>query len=1851
MGINKDLSVAPYFDDLDENKNFHRVLFKPSVAVQARELTQLQTILQQQIERFGDNIIREGSIVKGGNFREMPKLSYVKIRDNNTNNQPIVIGNYVGAVATGESTGLTALVITSLPGLETQAPDLNTLYVRYTRTAQDAFGNDVKQFLPGEKINFTINGVAQPMLSVTVASAAIDPQSVGVGYAVRCGDGIIYQKGHFVRFDDQIVVVSKYDNAPSEVVVGFQTEESIITSDADTSLLDNAQGFNNAAAPGADRLKLVPKLVTLGLAQAQSDETFFAIQEYQDGRLIRRRVETQFNAISRTMEKRTSEESGNYSIGNFELQITENKASNGTVDPDNLAAFISPGVAYVEGQRIELNDSLRVIVPKATEYNTVSQQDIVANYGNYIIANSCRGAVDVAGIPVISLYNAAQTSNTTGAGFSLQGTKIGEAFVRTVSRDSSTTLRLYLFDIKMNSGQSFANVRSFVYNTNAAFGNLVLENGAAVVKDSGFRSLVFPLGRDAIKSVDVEGTDYVYRTAQNLTANSTGGFSIDLGVSGTFPYGASATLNTTQRNDLVVSFTSNGQIVPVTSASTNSTGAVLSGSLGLSLGASTGINVAFNVKKSNVKPIGKALQTVYVRINPAANTTGPYNLGFPDVFSVVGVWKGSNNTFTETSSGISNVTNNFVLVKNDTVDKYDICRIRRKNITIQTTDRFLVKLRVFTKQTTGQYDQSYFTYNSYPIDDVTTPLPGDKIRTQWISSELRNSIDFRPYVANTATYSTTAAGATIWTNANNLASVGYENIDYRLIAPNESVEAQYQYYLGRRDRLIINERGDFVNVVGISADAPTVPNPPQRGMTVAIINIPPFPSLPSIIANRSGNPQYGVTFSREDNKRYTMRDIGKMQKRIERMEYYTVLNALEKSAEDMVIVGADGLDRFKNGILVDSFENLLVGDVTNDDFSASVDPSFKELSPRFRAYDIPLRVSYTFNVVDSGEVITLPYDEVVMIDQPYGTNIRNCVTDYYRYPGQLLLNPEYDGAPDFTTAPDINFDIDLATPFIQFTEALAEFVPLQTVNRDVVITNQSTDGGGTLLQRLLGGNLLQNTTTTTTTTTTRSLVVTENPETNVQRVGDFITDFQFRPFLRAKRVEVFVFGLRPNTRLHAFFDGVNVDQYMAPAIQRSDLSVPYGATGGAFEGLRLVRSGDYGNPLKSNADGALYAIFDLPENTFYVGDREMFIADVSSLENLSASTTTAKAFYRGYNFSVERTGLEISTRMPQIDVEIDQTVTQDVTVRTRRRKDPIAQTFIVEEDYTSDNAVMVTGVDIFFEKKSPTAGVAVEIRNTENGYPGPKVLAFGQARLKASQVNVSANATIPTTFSFPAPVTLAAGEEYCIVVVPEGNDPDYRIWVSRTGGVDVATGLRITQDTNSGMLFTATNDKAWTAYQDEDMKYVLRRAQFTRRTGAVRFVPDNCEFFTISSYSGKLRSGDICFADRPAASGNVSITALSTSVVGAGTSFNSYFTVGDMIAYQVGANQFQVSEVTAIANNTSIQIFPAPSRTVANISNYFKTVAGQITYVNLSDPVKIQLRKSTAKPGSVFADGDVLRTEAGSVAVIDSVENLPVSHFQANLYRVNFTRTTTDLAAMKLSDDSGNYATDPVSMAFGNNNYLDGKSTAIYSRSNEVVANIARSFELRIRLNNTSPTTADTSPIIDYPISSITAYEYFINSANSEVYDSERFQSGLSRSKYISRMVQLANGFDAEDIKLFLTAYRPNGSDIAVYVKFKSEVDPTAFADIPWTRLAMREGSNFSSSANRFDFRELEFNLGTQAPGNGNGAYLNNTQFTYVSSDGVIYTNYKFFAVKILLNSAGQHIIPRVKDMRAIALS
>ena len=155
MAQNTDLNVSPYYDDYDETKDFHRILFRPSNAIQARELTQLQTILQNQVERFGNHIFDEGALVMGGTITVNTLYSAVKVQDTNPNSSgTAATENFrtaaVGKYYQGKTSEVVAKVINT--AAKTTGGDPLTLFVNYLNTGNPSGTTVYTTFLDNEEI-------------------------------------------------------------------------------------------------------------------------------------------------------------------------------------------------------------------------------------------------------------------------------------------------------------------------------------------------------------------------------------------------------------------------------------------------------------------------------------------------------------------------------------------------------------------------------------------------------------------------------------------------------------------------------------------------------------------------------------------------------------------------------------------------------------------------------------------------------------------------------------------------------------------------------------------------------------------------------------------------------------------------------------------------------------------------------------------------------------------------------------------------------------------------------------------------------------------------------------------------------------------------------------------------------------------------------------------------------------------------------------------------------------------------------------------------------------------------------------------------------------------------------------------------------------------------------------------------------------------------------------------------------------------------------------------------------------------------------------------------------------------
>ena len=417
------LNVSPYFDDFDVSKNFYKILFRPGYSIQTRELSSLQSILQNQIENYGRFQFKQGDLVIPGEVGLNTKLNYVKLSSVSevavNENGGIVykkydIKNLVGTTLRGINSGVTAKVIESEYATPT---DSDTVYVNYTGSGDD--GNE-ETFRQGETLE-VIGGINTPLLVVgtdgsvlPTAIVSIDPDtqeettltSPAMGYAtaVKVEEGVYFVNGFFVRTDEQILVIDKYYNRPS-AKVGFKIEETIVTPEQDISLYDNARGFTNASAPGAHRLKIALQLIKYEYS-AQTDKNFIQLVQIKNGVVEKKVKPADYSLLEETLARRTFDESGDYVVKDFSIDVREYYQKDGNngiykKDVNNLVnglseleasrkmiASISPGKAYVKGFEIVNKETKYLEVNKSRD--TLVRENVTIKYpGNstYRVSN------------------------------------------------------------------------------------------------------------------------------------------------------------------------------------------------------------------------------------------------------------------------------------------------------------------------------------------------------------------------------------------------------------------------------------------------------------------------------------------------------------------------------------------------------------------------------------------------------------------------------------------------------------------------------------------------------------------------------------------------------------------------------------------------------------------------------------------------------------------------------------------------------------------------------------------------------------------------------------------------------------------------------------------------------------------------------------------------------------------------------------------------------------------------------------------------------------------------------------------------------------------------------------------------------------------------------------------------------------------------------------------------------------------------------------------------------------------------------------------------------------------------
>ena len=435
------LNVSPYFDDFDKTDNYHKVLFKPGYPVQARELTTLQSILQNQVEQFGSHFFREGAKVIPGQLTYVSNFYAVEINSEFFGTPVnLYLNDLIESIIYGRSSGVKAKIVKVITAEDSERGNI-TLYVDYLESSTSDFSK--REFSDGE-ILYSDSPIQFGNTFISSGegfASTISTNSTSTGSAFALSNGVYFLRGAFVEVRDEILILDQYDNKPS-YRVGLSISEEIITSDDDFSLTDNAQGFNNYSAPGADRLKISAILSKKDINDFDN-ANFVQLATVQNGILREINNNTDYNILGDELAKRTFDESGHYytksfttyckeslndGIGNGGIFKEGELTYSGSVPSEDLAIYkISPGKAYVKGYEVDFQGPTLLDVLKPRTTKTIQSQAVNFGFNPTLTVNNVTGSplIDFNTSTTLSLRDD-RVSNDPG---SAAGNEIGIARV------------------------------------------------------------------------------------------------------------------------------------------------------------------------------------------------------------------------------------------------------------------------------------------------------------------------------------------------------------------------------------------------------------------------------------------------------------------------------------------------------------------------------------------------------------------------------------------------------------------------------------------------------------------------------------------------------------------------------------------------------------------------------------------------------------------------------------------------------------------------------------------------------------------------------------------------------------------------------------------------------------------------------------------------------------------------------------------------------------------------------------------------------------------------------------------------------------------------------------------------------------------------------------------------------------------------------------------------------------------------------------------------------------------------------------------------------------------------------
>ena len=892
------------------------------------------------------------------------------------------------------------------------------------------------------------------------------------------------------------------------------------------------------------------------------------------------------------------------------------------------------------------------------------------------------------------------------------------------------------------------------------------------------------------------------------------------------------------------------------------------------------------------------------------------NSDFNTSDTITGESSGATGVVSVTTVGSDVITSRYTLDTGQRDNYYDIARIVRKPGSSAPTGRLLIvhdylehgsgDVMTVDSYTDVANQMDYEDIPSYSATkvDPDAPKPSGEF-------PLIDTYDFRPRVGDiSGTSSTLSSIDEITGNSfdfyhRTYSGTGSSTVD--VCQPGSFIQSDFEYYLPKIVVLSMSSSGDINVVEGIGAEEPITPKSPDAAMKLATLFLPAFTFKPT-----------DVEIEREKNQRFTMKDIGELERRIDHVEYYTALNLLERDAQSFEVTDANGLTRFKSGFVVDNFSGHRLGDVDNKDYKCAMDMELGHLRPKHVTKGLFLEESVSTDTErtnagyqKTGDLITLPYTEETFAEQPYASRIEK-VTPFlsHEWIGIIELSPDGDEwfetevAPDLIVNVDGNFDAVLAANENQIGTVWNAWQTQWSGSRRSSTSTNTT-------QNRRDGRLIR-TFVTSTSSSTRTGVRTDVIEqVDRESQGLRVISRAMIPVMRARNITFIGTGFRPNTRLFVFFDKVKVDAHVTPL-------------NSTFSTDTTVIAG---SPLITTSIGKVEGTFVIPDpkiaGNLIFSTGEVQFRLTSSDKNLTGSaasadtnstadtltdslTTAGDAIYHAKGILETQQETIIATRNAIVtQIQLNQSTSSSSTSLVRERfigtdgndDDPLSQTISVQGETGSDGR-FVTSLDLFFSDKDDTLPVTVEIRNVINGYPGPKILPFGRLVKDAADVNTSADGATATTFTFKSPVYLQPDSEYSLSILSDSQE--YKVFVARMGETDIGGTRTISEQPHSGVLFKSSNNSAWAPSFLEDLKFKLKTAKFSLTTGTLTLQNEALPVRTLGANSILLEDGSTIVKVKHidhhmySASNNVTIggvksgasTTLNGSITAAATTLN-----------------------------------------------------------------------------------------------------------------------------------------------------------------------------------------------------------------------------------------------------------------------------------------------------------------------------------------------------------------------------